>query len=1264
MSRGPAHRQVSTSSRRTEGGAAGLRALILALALTTAVVDGAFAALDVRARASEENGYARLILQFDQMPSVQARVSNGILVLTFSEPVTLSPDKLALALANYVSAARVDPDGKAFRMALSRRVTVRSMAAGQRYFIDLLPEGWTGEPPALPQDVLDELTAQAREAERLAREEAARRARARPTPIVIRASRQPTFSRLTFDLTAPVPVAVARKGDDVTVTFDAALSADARLIKAQLPPQLRDITTSDKDARLTVTMKVAKGSDIRAFWDGPQYVVDLTGSGASEPEEAADLAKKIEEAAKAAAAQAQPGETVIEGERPPEPVEAPAKPAEEAKAPQGEGASGHGDASHEAPKAATAEATHGGDHAAAAEPAQSVAQPVPETAKAETPTPATGGAGAEAVTAEAKPAHASGEAHATGGAEEAKPVEKPAEAAVAEQTPKPADSEMAVASSTTAKNEPAATLSQDAIRPIVQTVGETVRIALPFERKTPAAVFRRGDNLWMVFGTDRPIDALPVAEQAGPVIAGAESYASDGAMVLRINLAKTPLTTVSTDANTWVVSIGDLILDAAVPVPLTRSVKANGRTIVVAPLEGIGGVHRVRDPDAGDEMVVVTASAPARAFLKPQDFVEFQTLVTAHGLAFTPKADDVVFAPEIDRVVIGRDSGLTLSAANAVASAKPKADEKRIALLDASQWGKELEQPFRERERELLHTVAAATDGEVTPARIALSRFYLAKGFGAEAAGVLRNALAGDVNAARDPELAILSAMASVDLGHGAEALKTLADNGLSDSSDGALWRAVAESVDNQWGPAREAFQRGAGAIDLYPPNLQARFRLVGYQAALEAKDPADADQQRQAYEALGVDIGMGPHKALLDARLAEMQGRQAEALEAYRVATEGPDAVASAEARLRSAGLRRELGQIDDKAVLDELETLAAVWRGDEIEARTLKALAEEHLKAGRYRDAFAQLKTALVYHNGSPSTRELQDTLTTKFVSLFLDGEADKLPPIEALSLFYDYRELTPVDRRGDEMIRKLADRLVEVDLLSQAADLLQHQVDHRLSGAGRAQVAARLAMIQLMNRKPSLALKALATTRQAELPRDLVRARLVLEARALAETARPDLALEILDQIEGDESVRLRADVLWQARRWREAGEAIEFLLGNTWEGPAPLDDDQRLQALRAAIAYSLAEDKIGLDRLRSKFTAKMANSADAAAFETVSAPIDARGIAFREVAKAIAATDTLDAFIKDYRARHDPAAPAAPGTPPKPSASAEPATPPAG
>src|SRR5207244_10501927 len=102
------------------------------------------------------------------------------------------------------------------------------------------------------------------------------------------------------------------------------------------------------------------------------------------------------------------------------------------------------------------------------------------------------------------------------------------------------------------------------------------------------------------------------------------------------------------------------------------------------------------------------------------------------------------------------------------------------------------------------------------------------------------------------------------------------------------------------------------------------------------------------------------------------------------------------------------------------------------------------------RFRDAFHVMRTALRAHPNSELTRRIQDEAAASFDSLFLAGKGDAMPAIEALSLFYDFRELTPIGRRGDELIRRLADRLVSVDLLDQAAELLQHQVDHRLQGA----------------------------------------------------------------------------------------------------------------------------------------------------------------------------------------------------------------------
>src|SRR6201999_4035733 len=94
----------------------------------------------------------------------------------------------------------------------------------------------------------------------------------------------------------------------------------------------------------------------------------------------------------------------------------------------------------------------------------------------------------------------------------------------------------------------------------------------------------------------------------------------------------------------------------------------------------------------------------------------------------------------------------------------------------------------------------------------------------------------------------------------------------------------------------------------------------------------------------------------------------------------------------------------------------------------------------------------------------------------ALFLDGRADGLEPVQAVALWYEFKDLTPVGADGDLMVRKLARRLVDVDLLDQAADLLKYQVDNRLDGVAKAQVATDLATLYIMDRKPEAAIEAL--------------------------------------------------------------------------------------------------------------------------------------------------------------------------------------------
>ena len=197
----------------------------------------------------------------------------------------------------------------------------------------------------------------------------------------------------------------------------------------------------------------------------------------------------------------------------------------------------------------------------------------------------------------------------------------------------------------------------------------------------------------------------------------------------------------------------------------------------------------------------------------------------------------------------------------------------------------------------------------------------------------------------------------------------------------------------------------------------------------------------------------MKPKMAVLRGGLAEALGHDKDAIDAYRFAAISGDRQASAEARL-SEPCSQKRGEIGQAELLRELETLSAMWRGDTIEMMTLNRMARSTPMTGRYAE-LSRPPRPRPSCSPMPNCRGRARTRRPPVRAALLSPKGEDMKPVDALAMFYEYRELTPIGRRGDEMIRRLAERLAAVDLLDQAAELLQYQVDKRLEGAARAQV-----------------------------------------------------------------------------------------------------------------------------------------------------------------------------------------------------------------
>jgi hypothetical protein len=114
-------------------------------------------------------------------------------------------------------------------------------------------------------------------------------------------------------------------------------------------------------------------------------------------------------------------------------------------------------------------------------------------------------------------------------------------------------------------------------------------------------------------------------------------------------------------------------------------------------------------------------------------------------------------------------------------------------------------------------------------------------------------------------------------------------------------------------------------------------------------------------------------------------------------------------------------------------------------------------------------------------------------------------------------------------------------------------------------------------------------------------------------------------------------LKADIAWRARRWPLAAQLLEETAGESWRGDAPLTRAQQSAVMRAAVAYSLANNRDGVRRLAAQFGEKMAEGAYAASWRTVTSERDVDGVMLRDLAQRIAEAESFDAFLDEFRAR---------------------------
>lgn len=657
-------------------------------------------------------------------------------------------------------------------------------------------------------------------------------------------------------------------------------------------------------------------------------------------------------------------------------------------------------------------------------------------------------------------------------------------------------------------------------------------------------------------------------------------------------------------------------------------------------------VH-LTDPVVGDDLIVVPLEQ-TEAFSVTRRLADFQIIPAAQGLVIKPLTDKIIVRSVTDGMEITAEGGLRLSTAIDTGASQQSSQKARAAasgksMFDFSAWRGKPEESFTQTRQRLQQTIVDVPEAERNRARLELARFYFAHGYGEEAAALLTY-LAKQVPdlMAHADFLAIMGASQIIAY-HAEEGLKNLDTALLSNQPEIELWQAVAQAELRNWTAAEEKFSVTETMLGGYPEPFYSRFSVLAVESALATNKDREAADWIDRLENGPHTENIAPAIAYLHGVMHAKSGRAIAAEQDWKEAENSNDRLYKIRAELALIDLGVSTRSLTAAQAADRLEALRFGWRGDDLEVDILHRLGQFYVEAKNVKAGLNVLSRAVQLYPSSPLVPQIQSEMSVIFHDVFLGDLGKNLSPLDALTLYQQYRNLMPPGKEGIAVTRNLAERLVAIDLLDQAAELLEDLVKNKLQGEDKARTAVRLAGIRLLDHKPEAAMAALDYDNNEPLSQDITNERLLLRAKSLSDLHRDDEALGLIQDNPRESAKILKADITMHAQHWSEAAKTLRNLVGDPPKPGETLQRDQVEWLVNCAIALSLAGDQAGLDKLAIDFGAAMAGTPDNDTFRILTQPD--KVTQSRDITSAqsrIADVDMFQGFLNNYRKSENDAA----------------------
>ena len=820
------------------------------------------------------------------------------------------------------------------------------------------------------------------------------------------------------------------------------------------------------------------------------------------------------------------------------------------------------------------------------------------------------------------------------------------------------------------------------------------------------AAYVRGGDLFIVTDVAEAPDPPALSGPRADTFAKPERIDAEGGAAWRFALPEGMKAFGEGGGLSWSIILSQQ--DRPVSPALPQADGASGE--IVFPLANMRKIVTLTDPVVGDVVQVVTAGRAASLAGPARDYPQLQTLPSAIGLAFVAKADGVRATLNTQQVRIGREGGgLAVSATSDLPPPQdiiqppldsvdeqmpekepsPQVPDKEPPQSDAPQvTGEQLSRAADEKpagnnvynfprwemgglkaltgNMHVMMTEMSGKDGGAQEEDIiTMAKMNLANGRGAEALGLLRVALQKVPELSDNAEFKALRGLAFALSHKFDEAIIDFSDESVRAFDDAKIWRVYTLAGLEDWGQAIAEFPADIAPVASYPAPLRRPLSLSLAEVALRGGKVPLAQGILKSMEAELPSMIL-PHAAAWKYLSGEAQRQagksaQAEALWIPLVKN-GKDDLYRAKAGLSLTRLQLDENRIKPADAIDRLEGLRYAWRGDELETLINYRLGEVYIKNKDYLKGLTVLRNASTLSPGTAIGDQVQKFMAGSFRDVFAKDLLKDVSPLEAISLYEEFKDLTPPGPEGDAFVEKLAERLVEAELLGRASTLLEGHVNNRLKGPRKAEIAIRLAAIRLLDGNPAGALRSLevaqsvldapqtatpsATPAPTSVPAtDPEKQRQInlLKARALSMQKKTDEALAILEAMRPDPDVnRLKTDIAWKAGKWEEAAAALnDLIVAEDISARLPLNEYQREIIFNRAIALNLSGNRVALANLRERYNAQMGDTPRGKMFEIVTRPRRPDMIGSREAIQSMMSEiDLFQRFLDGYAKMNAP------------------------